>query len=265
MIQAQTQCGTTNKCKSDYIYANRTPDEKSKCRNLLADIYTDLYDYVQESVIDCHKPITTKSLYDNFMAICLSNKLGELFIPSHRTVVQHTLEHFKHGVKECLTSKREGSILYYATKDPDMVPYLSKGDHDPVFRIRSADYMREILMNVKKTCKPLPTALTSQDFSNGQAPIPAECIQFFRNILCSNPASPTTKESRLVMSMSSDLLYNVTKGHVKPAKHLCMGVGMKSLTGSEKVCDLLHKFGHSISCSQEKAILTEIGEEISRK
>ncbi len=44
-----------------------------------------------------------------------------------------------------------------------------------------------------------------------------------------------------------------------------MGVGMKSLTGSEKVCDLLHKFGHSISCSQEKAILTEIGEEISRK
>ncbi len=138
------------KCKSDYIYANRTPDEKSKCRNLLADIYTDLYDYVQESVIDCHKPITTKFLYDNFMAICLSNKLDELLIPSHRTVVQHTLEHFKHGVKECLTSKKEGSISYDATIDPDMVPYLLKGDHDRVFLIRSADYMREILMNVKK-------------------------------------------------------------------------------------------------------------------
>ena len=38
-----------------------------------------------------------------------------------------------------------------------------------------------------------------------------------------------------------------------------------SITGSEKVCESLHKFGHSISCSQEKEILTEIAEEISQK
>ncbi len=60
-------------------------------------------------------------------------------------------------------------------------------------------------------------------------------------------------------------MYNVTNGHVKLAKQLCMGVGIKSLTGSEKVCDILHKFGHSISTSSEQEIITEIAEKISQK
>ena len=48
-------------------------------------------------------------------------------------------------------------------------------------------------------------------------------------------SNPTDHEIRLARSMASDALYNVTHGHVKPAKQLCMGVGIKSLTGSEKV------------------------------
>ena len=44
-----------------------------------------------------------------------------------------------------------------------------------------------------------------------------------------------------------------------------MGEAMKSMRGSEKVCDILHKFGNSISCSLEKEIITEMAEEISNK
>ena len=40
--------------------------------------------------------------------------------------------------------------------------------------------------------------------------------------------------ARLALSLSSDLFYNVTKGYAKPAKHLCMGVGIKIIKGSEK-------------------------------
>ena len=89
---------------------------------------------------------------------------------------------------------------------------------------------------------------------------------FFSNILCTDPEKPTEKETRLALLLSSDWLYNVTKGHVKPAKQLCMGIGIKSTTGSEKVYEIFHKFGHSISCSQEKnRFLIEITEEVSQK
>ena len=47
------------------------------------------------------------------------------------------------------------------------------------------------------------------------------------------------QEHRLAFSLGSDL-FNVTKGHVKPAKQLVIGLGMKSITGSEKVCKILH-------------------------
>ena len=46
---------------------------------------------------------------------------------------------------------------------------------------------------------------------------------------------------------------------MKPAKHLQVGVGIKSITGSEKVGRILHGLGHSISTTQEKEIITEIG------
>lgn len=66
------------------------------------------------------------------------------------------------------------------------------------------------------------------------------------------PEKPTKKETRLALSLTSVLFYNVNKGHVKPVKQLCMGTGIKNITDSEKVREILHKFGDSISCSQER-------------
>ncbi|MCP3892112.1 MAG: hypothetical protein GY702_25060, partial [Desulfobulbaceae bacterium] len=121
------------------------------------------------------------------------------------------------------------------------------------------------LLEVKANCTPLPNSLSSTHFKNGQAPIPGKVYQFFLTLISDNPASPSERDVRLVNSMAYDAMYNVTNGHVKPAKQLCMGVDIKSLTGSEKVCHILHKFGHSISTSSEKEIITEIAEKISQK
>ena len=38
-----------------------------------------------------------------------------------------------------------------------------------------------------------------------------------------------------------------------------------SITGSEKVCKILHKFRHAISCWEEKGIIAEIGKGITKK
>ena len=63
-----------------------------------------------------------------------------------------------------------------------------------------------------------------------------------------NPSEFIEKKHKLAFSLGADLLFNVTKGHVKPSKQLVMGLGMMSIIGSEKVCKIVHKFGHVISC-----------------
>ena len=255
-----------NKCRQDYVDGAKGT-EKLKVPNKMEDAYSELYCDVEKLVLGSHQPMTAKSLFEKFKPICERKGMK---VPEQRTILQNTLEHFKDKLKVLTGSKKKGTILYDATIDPDLVPLLLRGakdiyDDDSLLLEKTAKVLRQMLLSVKSTCAPLATALTSDNFKQGQAEVPQQCIQFFSDILCVDPEQPTEKEARLALSLSSDLLYGVTKGHVKPAKHLCMGVGIKSITGSEKVCEILHKFGHSISCSQEKEILTEIAEEISQK
>ncbi len=255
-----------HKCRQDYVNeANRT--EKAKVPSEMEAAYEELYDDLQTLILGSRQPMTAKSLFEKFKLICGNRGIE---VPDQRTVLKKSLEHFKDRLKVITENKKTGSIIYDATIEPDLVPLLLRGArdiHDDDSRLlkKAAPVLRQMLRNVKYTCAPLATALTSENFKQGQAEVPQQCIEFFSDVLCTDPERPTEKEARLALSLSSDLLYNVTKGHAKPAKHLCMGVGIKSITGSEKVCEILHRFGHCISCSQEKEILTEIAEEISRK
>lgn len=59
-------------------------------------------------------------------------------------------------------------------------------------------------------------------------------------------------------SLCQDVIYIVTKGRVKPAKHLMVGICMKSLTSSRKVLTILNKCGHSIGYTAAEELETEI-------
>ena len=106
----------------------------------------------------------------------------------------------------------------------------------------------QLLLAVKITCDLLLNVLSGQHFHNGQVLIPDKCTKFCMGLFCVNPSEFIEKQQRLTFSLGSDLLFNVTKGHVKPAKQLVIGLVMKSITGSEKVCKILHKSVHGISC-----------------
>ena len=134
-----------------------------------------------------------------------------------------------------------------------MVPSLPYGNvetaaDDSTILLKAARSPRQLLLTVNITRDPLLNVLTSQHFQNGQVPIFDKCRKFCMGLLCVIPSEPTEKEHRLAFSLGSDLLFNATKGHVKPSKQLAIGLGMKSITGSEKVCKILHEFGHAISC-----------------
>ena len=120
-------------------------------------------------------------------------------------------------------------------------------------------------MNMKATAPQLPLALTMEHFEKGQCPNPPMTSSCVLKIVSTDPNFPSEKEIRMSQSITSDLVYITTKGFIKPAKHLQMGVGLKHLTGSEKVGRILSSYGHSISTTQEKEIITEMGIAILEK
>ena len=144
-------------------------------------------------------------------------------------------------------------MIFESSIDKETVPYLPQGNletdaADSTILSKAARCPHQLLLAVKITCDPPPNVLSSQHFQNGQVVIPDKSTKFCMGLLPVNPSEFIEKKHRLAFSLGSDLLCNVTKGHVKPSKQLVMDLGMKSITGSEKVCKILHKFGHAISC-----------------
>ena len=134
-------------------------------------------------ILGNRQQMTAKSLLEKFRPIC--EKKG-LQVPEQRTVLQHILEHFKDRLKVLIESKKGGNILYDATIEPDLV--LLRGamnihDDDSLLLKKAAPVLRQMLLNVKNTCTPLSTSLTSQNFKNGQAKVSQQCIKFCCDVL----------------------------------------------------------------------------------
>ena len=50
----------------------------------------------------------------------------------------------------------------------------------------------------------------------------------------------------MINSVSEDIIFAISNGVVRPVKHCLLGLGVKSMSGSEKLINVLNHFGHSI-------------------
>ena len=187
-------------------------------------------------------------------------------------------QHFETSMAIMNPLHKVGFIIYGSALSPeDALRRFLYSDRSSSLSASEALDMRKVVLKeasciinneinaLKSTVDPLPPVLTKAHFKNGMCPTPRLTSAFNFSVIASDPSNSTEKEKRISDSITSDMVYNVTKGYIKPAKHLQVGVGVKSITGSEKVGRMLHSLGHSISTTQEKEIITEIGCNILEK
>ena len=62
-----------------------------------------------------------------------------------------------------------------------------------------------------------------------------------------------------------DALFIVNRGHVKPQKHVALGIALKSLTGSKKIIQLLNRFGHCLNYHCLEELETATAERIQER
>ena len=69
-------------------------------------------------------------------------------------------------------------------------------------------------------------------------------------------------EAETLAVWDSDVIYATTRGRTKPGKHLTLGLGLKSMTGSRKVIEVLNRHGHCIGYHTAEIIETELATQI---
>jgi len=90
--------------------------------------------------------------------------------------------------------------------------------------------------------------------------IPALLQDFLRSLLTGNEAEPSQRCKWQIKSMAQDLMFGITRGRYKPAKHILLpsAVTCKSLSGYVEIIQLLNHLGHGISYSQLEEIDTSL-------
>ena len=138
----------------------------------------------------------------------------------------------------------------------------------PEHKVTEVDlYLRAVIMQEKNKCNDLPYPLTPEAVSKGQITTPDILLHFFQ-VLYTGLA--ITKDSndrihRYVESTAADVIFATTRGQAKPGKHLTLGLGVKSMTGSRKLIEILNRMGHSVSYHVVEALETDLAMSVKEK
>ena len=83
----------------------------------------------------------------------------------------------------------------------------------------------------------------------GHTEVPA-IVDTFLHHLFSGSDSPLTERMTWLKHSVVQYVFGITRGRIKPAKHILLPSAVKSLTGNVELIQLLHRLGHGIAYSQ---------------
>ena len=227
--------------------------------------FASLVSYIQNEVIANEKSMLISDLLSNYKEeyISAGGDRGEIATYTPQSLTRKIREHFNDRITIGIVDYRKGNIIYSSSCTLEDAKHRLHDDaqkYEEESKIRwAALYLRSKIMQLPKTKNPDPTNV--KNLKECSSDIPSQLKLFFESLL--GGISPTftgsSKESfdRKVTAMSSDAVYNVSRGTVKPWKQTIMGLGFASLTGSKLAMQILNRAGHSISYSETKGIETE--------
>ena len=260
-----------NECKRDYLNRARgasTPAKRTPVNTAHEKAFQCLGAYIQSSVIDNNRPECLTSLHRQYCQYLDKFSVEvEVTVPpsTAKTVGDKIVKHFGDKVKLEMMCKKQGLVLYRKSmcKEEAFRIAVNCNSSEESKIVESAYILRSAILNVVKSSSSLPVSLSVNDFKQGQAKPPEILVKFLEILYCGSEEHSSERVKRQANSTAQDMLFCTSNGTIKPSKHLCMGVGIKSLTGSRKIVDLLNRLGHSVSYHVAEGIETEIASAIT--
>ena len=105
---------------------------------------------------------------------------------------------------------------------------------------------REIL---QADYKPLPNTVSLEDIRKREVNTPKDLVKFLRYLIGGPYVGRelTAAKTYRIKSISEDVVFATISVRRRPAKHLQIGMAIKSLTGRKKVVTMLNRLGHGIN------------------
>ena len=259
-----------NSCKRNYYNKVKEPNNNNKPNSdkLFEKPYSQVFHTVHDLVFKERRAVYVSCLYDLFLSYVSeqSNENIQVVTPKKDIFLKHIIEKYP-KIKTDTRTRKKGKFIFHEeliSSDITQIVETVQGNEIEVIT-KAAHCLRSVINRVKQECMPLPAALNLQHIKEGQAEPPSILLTFLLGLYCGDKDKPTKKEKRNVYSTAYDIMYVVSNGNIKTPKHLQMGIGLKSLTGSKKVVTIANKLGHSIAYSQSCEYENEKGIEIQSR
>ena len=121
----------------------------------------------------------------------------------------------------------------------------------------TALYFRNLIQSIKfdKPWPPLP-----EELDENYIPIPHELLDFLHTLLegVKEDETGSYKQEICLHSIAQDIIYTVTNGKIKPAKHILLAWVVKALTGNIELINILNHLGQCVSRSKLEEIITAL-------
>lgn len=133
---------------------------------------------------------------------------------------------------------------------------------DSRHRFRAQDVAYETRRRIlsSKSRKLPNTNLSLDDVEKGECDIPWFLYELISAIVRGPNPSRDEQQSDTVKikSLCSDIMFVTSRGRLRPAKNIKLGLALKSMTGSRTVLTVLNRYGHCISYTGAEEIETEM-------
>lgn len=225
--------------------------------------------YIQSSVIDNDRPEFLVSLHRRYCSLVSSEEGRDVGMPmiSVQYLGKKISEALGSKIMMDKRSKKEGVVVFRSqeTKAHALLRAHNCTSHEETIVMEAARILRNVVLDLHKSSPQLSSTMNTEDFKNGQAQPPNILIQFFEGLYSNLKKEMSSTTSRRAWASSCDVMYGVTGGMLKSSKHLCLGMAMKSMTGSRKIVEILNRLGHCIDYHTIEEFETELAFDIASK
>lgn len=217
-------------CRRDYFKEAGVVDNANAnitSRRLHSQSFNTISDLIQKEVIDNNKAMLVNSLFELYRCEYLSfgGTPDQFDSYTAQALMYKVKEKFKDRISTTSYDQRRGNSLYNSNlSQTEARAKIDNDDEKHLSAIRSAAmHLRSVIQKIPKWNTPTPTSVETLKASSPD--LPEEILLFYKTLLCGlrEPTGEDNREAvdRKVMSMTSDAIYNASKGSVRPWKHTC--------------------------------------------
>lgn len=238
--------------------ADRVQSESSQYRDIHDETFTIIESYIRDVICNKKKPQLLESIRHIY-----KTAFEKLFFKKYSAEID--CEYSERNLLSKL-KKKITSIQIIVVKKRKIVAPRGEFEVDlsTLHEMIEKEFAEDFALKIRDELRfapatELPDKFGVEDLIAGECEVPETVSTFIRNVICGATVDPEKSQncSRKVNSICQDLLYATRNGRVKPSKHICLGLLLKSITSSRKVVDIVNKFGHCCSYNVIEGLETE--------